>query len=238
MRQEPLGALLHQGKPFFLSQRKHSSAEDPRCQTESSSPLTSRHWGKGKGCCSPGSPSSALDFILLLNTQIRYSQVHRTQQERARMAQPCTLPFHVQRAHGRGSKGYYLPIAACRWATNLSVISCFFWMPAPCLGCQHTLASWGGARSSPDTPSLEKKPTKQLLCLPGQAQQSKGNFCSLPEVPQPLWPERGMDRFRKGGTSGNLLYSLIHLGRVQLSQVIPFPLFSTHPQICSPESCK
>lgn len=39
----------------------------------------------------------------------------------------------------RGSKGCYHRRAACRWANNQTLNSCFFWILALCLGCQHTL---------------------------------------------------------------------------------------------------
>lgn len=78
-------------------------------------------------------------------------------------------------------------------ATDLSVISCFFfWMPAPRLGCQHTPQQAGSELGrctflSRHTKSRKKKknnkiPREQRLCLLGQARQSKARS----QLPSPL----------------------------------------------------
>lgn len=124
----------------------------------------------------------------------------------------------------------------------------FFWTPAPHLGCQHT--SWQasselGRHTFLSRHTESRKKPHEAVALPARASSAEQSSlpaaiaCPLPKVPQPPQPERGTDHFHKGRTSGNLPDSLVHLGRVQLSQAIPFPLFSTHPpMICSQESCK
>lgn len=94
------------------------------------------------------------------------------------------MPGWPSPAHEAGSKGYDHPIAACRWATNLSlifwgVLGFFFGRQLRAWGASahpgKPAPSRGGARS--ESRKQEKNhpkpnPKKQLLCLPGQAQQS------------------------------------------------------------------
>lgn len=137
----------------------------------------------------------------------------------------------------RGSKGCYHRRASCRWANHQNLNSCFFWILALCLGCQHTLLLASSELGKHTFLFGAGKINHKAVALPSRP--CVGTQSQLPP-PTAVLPCQKTARHaafvaRKGPRAAlQKISSAIHLRRVQLTGVIPSLLFSTHPQILQP----